>query len=151
MTKKDSFLFDTSSLLYILKAKQYQRLSKKCHILDLTFYEYGNAVLNILGKRNVKDSSPRPSAEEGTKILLHAYEKIAEQITILTYQCNLALLLDIFELAKKENLTFYDASYLHYCLIHNLSFVTEDKQLAAAAIRNSIDAMDADRWTTTSS
>jgi predicted nucleic acid-binding protein len=144
MTEKDNFLFDTSSLLYILKSKQYQRLNKNCHILDLTFYEYGNAVLNILMKRNVKDSQ---ASEEGTKILLQAYEKIAEQITILTCQHSPAPLQDIFELAKNENLTFYDASYLHYCLIHGLSFITEDKQMAVAASRNSINAMDADRWT----
>jgi predicted nucleic acid-binding protein len=143
MTEKDSFLFDTSSLLYIIKTKQYHRLGKKCHILDLTFYEYGNAVLNVLMNRNAKGSLP---SEEGVRILLQAYERIAEKITTLTCQRNPAPLLDIFELAKKENLTFYDASYLYYCLIHNLTFITEDKQLATAAGRNSINVMDADRW-----
>jgi predicted nucleic acid-binding protein len=144
MAAKDSFLFDTSSLLYILKTRKYNKLSKNCHLLDLTFYEYGNAALNILIKRNGKDLLA--SKEEEIKILLQAFEKIADQLTILTCQRNPVPLSDIFELAKKERITFYDASYLQYCLIHDLSFITEDEQLTTAANRNSVSVIDADKW-----
>lgn len=136
----DSFVFDTSSLLYILKIQQYQKLGKNCHILDLTFYEYGNAVLNLLVKRNHKN---RPTRDE-IKTLLQAYEKISEQLTVLNSAGN--KMLDVFELAKKENLTFYDAVYLYYCLFYNFSLVTEDMRLTAAAHKNSISVMDIDGW-----
>lgn len=83
---------------------------------------------------------------------MQAYEKATEQVTVLV--CNdrnssnnncAVPISDIFELAKKK-MTFYDASYLYYCLANNLSFVTEDKPLTAAVQRNSINAMGADRW-----
>ncbi|NOJ28327.1 MAG: hypothetical protein DA330_09990 [Nitrososphaera sp.] len=91
-------------------------------------------------KRNYKN----PSTRDEIKTLLQAYEKISEQLTTLNSAGN--KMLDVFELAKKENLTFYDASYLYYCLLYNFSLVTEDKQLAAAARKNSISVMDIDKW-----
>ena len=140
--KKSGFLFDTSSLLYVLKTKRYQKLGKNCYVLDLTFYEYGNAVLNLFTKRG---NSDLPSWE-AIRMLLQAYEKISEQITVLNSADHPMSLPEIFEFAKKENLTFYDASYLYCCLRYNLQLITEDSQLLASSHKNSIDAEDSNSW-----
>jgi predicted nucleic acid-binding protein len=137
-----NFLFDTNSLLYILKTKQYQKLDKNCHLLDLTFYEYGNAVLNLLTNR--RNSVP-PSHEE-IRALLQAYEKITEQMTVISYRDYAISLPEIFDLAKKENMTFYDASYLYCCMRYNLKLITEDKSLLESAQRNSVDAYSSGKW-----
>lgn len=138
--KKNGFLFDTNSLLYILKTKRYQKLDKNCHVLDLTFYEYGNAVLNLLAKRGNKDL---PSREE-IVVLLEAYEKISEQTSVVNPTEN--PMSEIFELARKENLTFYDASYLYCARRFNLHLITEDERLLASARRNSIEVDSSDAW-----
>lgn len=140
--KKGGFLFDTNALLYALKTRRYQELSKNCHLLDLTFYEYGNGVLNLLLKRG---NSVRPSREE-IAALLQAYEKISEQMTVLDSKSYSKSLPEIFALAEKENLTFYDASYLFCCVRYNLRLITEDKRLLEFALRNSADAQTLDKW-----
>ena len=140
--KKGNFLFDTNSLLYVLKTKQYQKMDKNCHLLDLTFYEYGNAVLNLLARRR---NSVLPSREE-IAALLQAYEKISEQMTVLDSVDYQMSILQIFELAEKENLTFYDASCLYCCMRYNLCLITEDERLLESAIKNSVDAHTSDRW-----
>lgn len=76
---------------------------------------------------------------------MKAFEKTAELVTIdrldnPTMQATL-------ELARKENLTFYDASYLHSCSSSGYSLVTEDHKLAKAAQNNSIKAIDSEKWT----
>lgn len=138
--KKNSFLFDTSSLLYILKTKRYQKLDKNCHVLDLTFYEYGSAVLNLFAKRGNKD----PPSREEIIVLLEAYEKISEQTSILNSKEN--YMSEIFELTRRENLTFYDGTYLYCAGRFNLHLITEDERLLASARRNSIEADSSDAW-----
>lgn len=138
--KKNGFLLDTNSLLYILKTKRYQKLDKSCHVLDLTFYEYGDAALNLLAKRGNKDLTSR----EEIMVLLEAYEKVSEQTSVVNSTEN--PMPEIFELARKENLTFYDASYLYCARRFNLHLITEDERLMASARRNSIDADSSDTW-----
>lgn len=133
------FLFDTNALLYVISARKYQKLDRKnCHILDLTCYEYGNAMLNILGKR-----SRQPSKEE-ISFLVQAFEKITELASSVSLESR--MMQPIMDLARKEHLTFYDASYLHCCLHFDFHLITEDWRLKEAAQNNSISVMDAERW-----
>lgn len=140
--KKSGFLFDTNALLYALKTRRYQELGKNCYLLDLTFYEYGNGVLNLLLRRG---NSIPPSREE-IAVLLSAYEKILEQMTVLDSKSYSASLPEIFVLAEKEKLTFYDASYLFCCMRYNLRLITEDERLLESALRNSVDAQTLEKW-----
>lgn len=140
---KESFLLDTSSLLYIIKNRLYQQLDKNCHLLDLTFYEYGNAVLNILTKR----SGGKSTQSEDAKVLLQAFENISKHMTVLDGRAGgSASLFEIFELARKESLTFYDASYLHCCLKYKFSLITEDRVLSSAARSRSVSVLDSEGW-----
>lgn len=137
MTK--DFLFDTNALLYIIVARKYQKLDRKnCRILDLTFYEYGNAILNILAKRG-----RQPSKEE-VSFLVRAFEKITELASTVNLEGR--MIQPIMDLARKENLTFYDASYLYCCVHFDLHLITEDGRLKQAAQNNSINVMDAEKW-----
>jgi predicted nucleic acid-binding protein len=133
------FLFDTNALLYIIAARKYQKLDRKNYrILDLTFYEYGNAILNILAKRG-----RQPSKEE-ISFLVQAFEKITELASSVNLEGR--MMQPIMDLARKENLTFYDASYLHCCLHFDLHLITEDGRLKQAAQNNSISVIDCERW-----
>lgn len=137
MAKK--FLFDTNALLYAISARKYQKLDRKnCHILDLTYYEYGNAILNILAKRG------RRTSKEEISFLVQAFEKITELASTISLEGK--TMQPIMDLARKENLTFYDASYLHCCLQFDLHLITEDGRLKQAAQSNSIGVMDTERW-----
>lgn len=135
------YLFDTSSLLYIVKYRGFQKLKQKdCVILDLTFYEYGNAILNFSARR----SEGQLLSEEETQILLQAYEKVTEMLTVRNLEDS--LMTEIFKIAKKEKITFYDASYLYYSKHFGYQLITEDKKLAQSAANNSIAVTDADKW-----
>ncbi len=133
------FIFDTNALLYVIAAKNYHRLDANCHILDLTFYEYGNAVLNILAKRGSGISKDQAallmqSFREAAKLMMPAIRLESEAMQ------------PILEIAEKEKLTFYDASYL-YCSQHfKYTLVTGDRKLLDAAEDAGVDAIETARW-----
>ena len=102
-----------------------------------------NALLNILTRRGKNIDA---FSREDVAALLEAYEKISEQMSVLNSGDYLMSLSEIFALAQKENLTFYDASYLHCCLRYNLTLITEDDDLRESALENSIDVENSDRW-----
>jgi len=93
-------------------------------ILDLTFYEVGNAIW--------KEST----------LANYLTQKEAEQIGILT-QTVLAKINQvtnepedfrkILEIARTEKLSYYDSSYIYSAKKTGLSLVTEDKALATKA------------------
>jgi predicted nucleic acid-binding protein len=134
-------LLDTNALLYILKTGKYEKLRKEnCHILDLTLYECGNAILNLFSKR-----SEQLITLEKANILLSAVERIAGRLTIQTMLPG--SMPAIFKLAKKESISFYDSCYLYSCLHFDLFLITEDERLARAALNNSIKTMNSSQWT----
>lgn len=51
---------------------------------------------------------------------------------------DLATLSSIMENAFQHNLTFYDSAYLTVAKQHNLTLITQDEQLAKAAIKANI-------------
>lgn len=135
------FIFDTNALLYVITTKNYQRLNINCHILDLTFYEYGNAVLNILAKRKTDRSI---MSKDDTYLLMRSFQEVTKMISILRLEDE--TIQPILELAEREKLTFYDASYL-YCALHfKHRLVTGDKKLLRAAENVGIDVMETTKW-----
>ena len=134
-------LFATSSLLYVLKTRRFQKLDRQdCLVYDLTFYEFGNAVLNLATKRSEGQLLP----EEEVQLLMQAIEKVSELMSVQTF--GITSMSEIFKIARKEEITFYDASYL-YCAKHiGCQLVTEDEKLARAAENNSVDVTDVDKW-----
>lgn len=83
-------------------------------------------------------------SHESATILLQAFEKIAEQSTVL--HLGIRAMNQILEIAMKYNLTYYDASYLQCCSQYNFTLVTEDEKLTSAALSDSIRVMDTKKW-----
>lgn len=134
------FIFDTNALLYVIAAKNYQRLNANCHILDLTFYEYGNAVLNILANRKRGNGISKDEAA----LLMQSFREVAKLMPIIRLESE--AMQPILELAVKNKLTFYDASYL-YCSLHfKYPLVTGDRKLLSAAEDTGVDAIETAKW-----
>lgn len=132
------FIFDTDALLYVIAAKNYRRLDANCHILDLTFYEYGNVVLNILAKRGSGISKDQAA------LLMQSFREVAKFMPIIRLESE--AMQQILELAEKEKLTFYDASYLYCSQSFKYTLVTGDRKLLGAAEDAGIDAMETAKW-----
>jgi predicted nucleic acid-binding protein len=133
------YLLDASALIYIIASKKYTALEgSNCSILDLTYYEYGNSIINIMSKRG------RQPLEEEINHLVRTFEKTVEMAPVVNFdaKCMKAAI----DFAKKEKLTFYDSSYLYCCQHFNLNLITEDSTLQEAAKNNSINVTDTDTW-----
>jgi predicted nucleic acid-binding protein len=89
------------------------------HVLDLTFYELGNALLR---------GRARATAEQ-TATVLGALREICP--TIIPENDDLAL---ASELAAEHELTLYDAAYAAVAQRRDAPFVTFDRQLLAAGL-----------------
>jgi len=136
------FIFDTNALLHVIAAKNYRKLNASCHILDLTFYEYGNAMLNILANR--KSNSGGVMSKDQAMLLMQSFREVAKLMPIIRLESE--TIQPILELAEKEKLTFYDASYL-YCSLHfKCRLVTGDGKLLRAAENSGIDAIETSKW-----
>jgi predicted nucleic acid-binding protein len=93
-------------------------------ILDLTYYEVGNAIWK-------KSALTKFLTPEDSKTL----EKVAQTILMKTDRITIeaAVFQKILEIAKNEKLSFYDSSYIYFAKEKNLKLITEDKQLKAKA------------------
>jgi predicted nucleic acid-binding protein len=120
-------LFDTSAIILLIK-KHPDEASVELdgeHILDLTFYEVGNALWKIsklLDKTGA--SKALQYIEEAYSILsLMEVQKLegAEDLS------------QTMEIAHEKNLSFYDAAYIHVARRMGCTLVTEDKRLQKAS------------------
>ena len=124
-----NYLLDASSLLFFIRSTNDERkmsVIKESKVLDLTYYEIGNAVW--------KESSLIKSLS-GANL-----EKVVEALNYcFAYMESISLapvdLAGILEIARKEKLTFYNSSYLYAAKKNNLTLVTEDEKLARASKR----------------
>jgi predicted nucleic acid-binding protein len=121
------FLFDASSMVHVIKnyeeEKALRLLSDSC-VLDLTKYEVGNA----LWKEHVLHKAI--GGKEFTEFL-----DLLRTILLRTKALSVEAhdLSKVAEVAEKERITFYDASYVTVAKVRNLTLVTEDTRLAKAA------------------
>ena len=124
------FLFDASSMIQVIKSceeeKALRLLSENC-ILDLTKYEVGNA----LWKEHVQRQAIE--ADEFRE-LLDLLRTIILRTKVLSVDAQ--DLPDVAEVALKERITFYDASYVIIAKVQNLTLATEDANLAKAASKH---------------
>lgn len=135
------FILDTNALLHVIAAKNYWKLDASCHLLDLTLYEYGNALLNILANRKRGDGA---ISKDQAVLLMQSFREIAKLVPTIRLESE--AIQPILELAEKEKLTFYDASYLYCSLRFRYKLVTGDRKLLAAAGNSGIDAMETAKW-----
>src|SRR3990170_2841734 len=121
------FLFDASSMVQVIKSceeeKTLRLLNENC-ILDLTKYEVGNA----LWKEHILH---RTIGADEFRELLGLLRTIILRTKVLSVDAS--ALPDVAEVAEKERITFYDASYVMIAKVQNLTLVTEDVRLAKVA------------------
>ena len=121
------FLFDASSMFQVIKScmeeDALRLLSENC-ILDLTKYEVGNALWK---ERTLHQTLGGDEFKE----LLDLLRTIILRTKILSVGAH--QFPDVAEVAEKERITFYDASYVITAKVQNLTLVTEDVHLAKTA------------------
>lgn len=93
-------------------------------ILDLTFYEVGNAIWKDTCLTKFITKAESQTLQKSLQIVLAKTEKIIYDAT--TFQ-------KIFKISEAENLSFYDSSYLFTAKEKSLILVTEDKKLRSKA------------------
>ncbi|XHH08429.1 MAG: type II toxin-antitoxin system VapC family toxin [Candidatus Bathyarchaeia archaeon] len=121
------YLLDASAFILLIKKANaqttFQHLQNSL-ILDLTVYEVGNALWkeSTLAKYLTKEEAK--TLEKVAQIILSRTDKILNQD--VTFQ-------HIMEIAKTENLSFYDSSYIYFAKQKNIKLITEDPTLKETA------------------
>ena len=120
-----SYLFDASSIMNLIKKGLIRPLANGV-TMDLALYESLNAVWkeNRLLKRIGEDT-----ALEYTNIISEIF-KVVEVWSIK------GLEEEVLNLAFKENLTVYDASYLYMAIKGGFTLVTDDQNLKNKALKH---------------
>ncbi len=122
-----SYLLDASSLMLLIKKADVQEAVEKLQeaaVLDLTYYEVGNIIW--------KESAL-------TKFLTlkeaDRFGRMAQEIIAKVKQINSkeTAFMKILEIARDENLSFYDSSYVYSAKEKGLTLITEDKRLKEKA------------------
>jgi predicted nucleic acid-binding protein len=120
-------LLDASSLMLLMKTANTQTtlncLGASC-ILDLTFYEVGNAIYKDTCLTKFLTKKESETLKNRVQKVLSKTQSIASEPD--QFQ-------KILDISENEKLTFYDASYLFVAKEKGLILVTEDKQLNAKA------------------
>jgi predicted nucleic acid-binding protein len=93
-------------------------------ILDLTYYEVGNAVWKESTLTKFLTLEDSKILEKDAQTILMKTERITSEA--VAFQ-------KILEIAKKEKLSFYDSSYIYFAKEKDLKLITEDKQLKTTA------------------
>ncbi len=117
------YLIDASSLLLLIKNKDIKDILdylQESVILDLTFYEIGNAIW--------KESTLTRliTLQEAEKLGTVAQTMLASinRVTIGT-----EIFQQILRIAQTEKLSYYDSSYIYVAKERSLILITEDKEL----------------------
>lgn len=118
-------LFDASSLLNLLveRGEKSIDLLRGNSVLDLTFYEAGNAIKTMYGQRKI-------GLEESGE-LIDIVAKLTPFLSVLPVTA--MSLRKTLELAAGESITFYDAAYVFAAEKRKLDLVTDDEKLAKVA------------------
>ena len=120
-------LLDTSSLILLMKTanlKTQLNFLQTSYLLDLTFYEVGNALWKETCLTKFITKNEAQTLQKNIQIVLTRTEKIC---------CETTDFQKISEIAETENLSFYDSSYLFISQEKGLILVTEDKKLSSKA------------------
>jgi predicted nucleic acid-binding protein len=122
-------LLDASAVLQVIKSldeDQALRVFAENHVLDLTKYEVGNGIWKEFVLHRAIE------ADEFYEFLRLLRTVVARAGLLVPDPETLS---NIGEIAAKEKMTFYDASYIALAKIRKLSLTTEDAKLAKAATK----------------
>ena len=121
------YLLDTSSLMLLMKTanlKTQLNFLQTSYLLDLTFYEVGNALWKETCLTKFITKNEAQTLQKNIQIVLTKTDKIC---------CETTDFQKISEIAETENLSFYDSSYLFISQEKGLILATEDKKLSSKA------------------
>jgi predicted nucleic acid-binding protein len=113
-------------MLLIKKADVQEAVKKlqEAAVLDLTYYEVGNIIWKesaLIKFLTLKEAD--------------RFGRMAQEIIAKVNQINSkeTAFMKILEIARDENLSFYDSSYVHSAKEKGLTLITEDKRLKEKA------------------
>lgn len=114
-------IFDTNSIINIIQKEPDNAISifRDRFISVLSFFELGNVIWKLLYRKLINQN-------EGFKLcdtfasLWSSFKIISPEITQFK---------EIVQLAIQQNITFYDAAFIHYAKINHLTLVTDDGQM----------------------
>lgn len=116
------YLFDASAIVNLIK-KGVTRTFAYGATTDLALYESLNAVW--------KEFKILKRIDEGTALeYVDIIAKVFKAIRKASIEGDEE---EVFKLASKENISIYDASYLHTAVKHKLTLVTDDGKLLSKA------------------
>ena len=121
------YLLDASSFITLIKKAEAQRtieFLRESVILDLTYYEVGNAIWK-------ESTLTKFLTPDEYKALSNVAQTVLAKTDRITVDAN--TFQGILELARSERLSFYDSSYVYFAKDKGLVLVTEDKELKAKA------------------
>ena len=123
-------LLDASAVLQVIKEfdeVKALRVFDDSYVLDLTKYEVGNGICK---EYSLLHAIP----EEELQDFLDSLRSVVDRAKLLVPDTkNLS---EIAEIATKEKITFYDASYIAMAKNRKLVLVTEDSKLLRVASRH---------------
>lgn len=121
------YLLDASSFMILIKKAEVQRTVeclRESVVLDLTFYEVGNAIW----KESALTKSLAPGDGESLGNLAQTILANTDRIML-----DVTAFQGILKIAGDEMLSFYDSSYVYFSKEKGLTLVTEDKTLKTKA------------------
>jgi predicted nucleic acid-binding protein len=135
-----SFVIDCSSALSLFipdeaNHKYRDKIFKlfkdaRCVVPSIWLYEVNNVLLSCLKRGRLEKQQVYRIIESLNKLPLEV-----ENSNLLSLHN------DTYDLALKNNLSFYDASYVNTTIRNKSSFATLDKKLAACAVKLNIEVV----------
>ena len=116
---KQIYLIDTSAL-YPLIRRLGTRIAyyiDQLVVLDLTIYEVGNTIWKEYRKGQI----------ENLEDTVEMFSKILDNMKTISISPD--EIEGVLEIALRNNITFYDASYIYASLKYNLKLVSEDEDI----------------------
>ena len=133
--RKTTYLFDASSIVRALKEIRLAPLGNQA-LQWLTVYEVMNAFWKEAYLLHKLEASEADS-------LVNVFTELIQEMIVLEPR---GLEQDIFRIAISKKITVYDASYVALAAKHNLTLVTEDKNLSRKVSKiinvTSLDSLD---------
>src|SRR3972149_5795480 len=121
------YLLDASAFILLIKnatVKSTVECLQDSLILDLTFYEVGNAIWKE--STLMKFLTPKETEKLGTMA-----QTVLAKINRVTTEAE--AFQKILEIAQTEKLSYYDSSYVYSAKDTQLQLITEDKELRTKA------------------
>lgn len=123
-------LLDASAVLQVIKSFENEKALRvfddNC-VLDLTKYEVGNGLWKEYALQHA-------IGEDEFHEFLDSLRTVVDRAELLVPDSR--NLLDIAQIATKERITFYDASYIAMAKMRKLALATEDSKLSKVASRH---------------